>query len=145
MYIQYQCQVCGRLCSIHDLFYCSGCNQLVCNSLSCIAREIEYYYCPICLDTLTSTELWSTYYQYCFRYFFTCSCFHCYLCPNCESRLCGIRENESSSVSWKCFHCNWDSKSIDLSGDSLSDLQSRFIMRGFNIHSENLSTSKKPS
>lgn len=115
MHIQYQCQVCDRLRPIHDLFYCSGCNQLVCNSLSCVKREIEYYYCPICLDTFTSTELWSSYYH----------CLHCYLCPFCESRLCGIRDSESSPVTWRCFHCNWNSESINLSGDSVSDLQTK--------------------
>ena len=52
------------------------------------------------------------------------SCLHCYLCPFCESRLCGIRDNESSPVTWRCFHCNWNSESINLSGDSVSDLQS---------------------
>lgn len=69
MSVQYQCQGCKRMCSIQDLFYCSGCNRLLCTSISCIIREIDYYYCPICLDTMTSSELWKNYYQ-CILVFF---------------------------------------------------------------------------
>ena len=124
MSVQYQCQGCKRMCSIQNLFYCSGCTRLLCSSISCIIREIDYYYCPICLDTLTSSELWKNYYQLHSFVLFLSSCNRCYLCPCCGSQLIAMRKEENAQVSWNCFHCSWNSTSIGLCADSINRLQS---------------------
>ena len=36
-------------------------------------------------------------------------CFSCFLCPMCNSQLCGLVDETTSSWEWTCFGCSWKS------------------------------------
>ena len=57
MKVLYQCEKCLQYEPLENMYYCQTCQKLLCSSISCILSAIDYYYCPICFDTLTTTEL----------------------------------------------------------------------------------------
>ncbi|KAK8806277.1 hypothetical protein WA171_007361, partial [Blastocystis sp. BT1] len=111
MKVLYQCEKCLQYEPLENMYYCQTCQKLLCSSISCILSAIDYYYCPICFDTLTTTELK----QYGYR------CFSCFLCPMCNSQLCGLVDETTSSWEWTCFGCSWKSS---LNAPTLLELKS---------------------
>ena len=47
-------------------------------------------------------------------------CFSCFLCPICNSQLCGLKDENTSCWEWTCFGCSW--KSL-LNATTLSELK----------------------
>ena len=106
--ITYACS-CDRHLSLWDLFYCEHCRKLKCHS--CGLSEIEWYYCPHCLEKLATGE--AVLKRMC--------CTKCFQCPSC---FCAL--NTASSKDGSCFfvcpYCRWDSRPSGLVHHSIEDL-----------------------
>ena len=63
MRVLYHCQSCDRGEALGKMYYCPGCQSLLCDLPSCSVRELEYYYCPACFDSMTSSELAKNHYK----------------------------------------------------------------------------------
>lgn len=82
----------------------------------CVTQEIDSYYCPNCLENMVSVEAGH----------YLNSCKKCFECPRCFSALTfsmGILgESKEKLYFLSCGYCRWDSISLDLTGESTSNL-----------------------
>jgi len=51
--LKYSC-FCGKAFHLTELYYCTGCQQINCRY--CITEEIDFHYCPNCIENLNSAE-----------------------------------------------------------------------------------------
>ncbi|KAN0028304.1 hypothetical protein ACTFIV_010145 [Dictyostelium citrinum] len=98
--IKYSCN-CGKAYHVSELYYCSGCLKTNCKF--CITEEIDCFYCPNCLEHVSSVEANLNGNR----------CKKCFDCPVCFNILAySARTNATTgneTFFLNCTFCKWNS------------------------------------
>jgi len=89
---------CGRDDFFEKMYYCRVCQYPKCDM--CLREEIIAYFCPQCMESLSSTEVHDS----------KGRCNKCFSCPLCYSPVtCFVKLTEVETFYLKCTSCEWDS------------------------------------
>ncbi|KAM9985459.1 hypothetical protein ACTFIZ_009002 [Dictyostelium cf. discoideum] len=98
--IKYSCN-CGKAYHVSELYYCSGCLKTNCKF--CITEEIDCFYCPNCLEHVSSVEA-SLNGNRCKK------CFDCPICFNILTYSASTNAATGNETFFlNCAFCKWNS------------------------------------
>ncbi|KAK5583862.1 hypothetical protein RB653_005465 [Dictyostelium firmibasis] len=98
--IKYSCN-CGKSYHVSELYYCSGCLKTNCKF--CITEEIDCFYCPNCLENVSSVEA-SLNGNRCKK------CFDCPICFNILTYSASTNVSTGNETFFlNCAFCKWNS------------------------------------
>ncbi|KAM9968107.1 hypothetical protein ACTFIW_002540 [Dictyostelium discoideum] len=98
--IKYSCN-CGKAYHVSELYYCSGCLKTNCKF--CITEEIDCFYCPNCLEHVSSVEA-NLNGNRCKK------CFDCPICFNILTYSASTNATTGNETFFlNCAFCKWNS------------------------------------
>ncbi|EGC38309.1 hypothetical protein DICPUDRAFT_28946 [Dictyostelium purpureum] len=97
--IKYSCN-CGKSYHLTELYYCISCLKTNCKF--CITEDIDCYYCPNCLEHISSAEA-SLNGNRCKK------CFECPMCFNVLTYSASTNANGVETFFLNCTFCKWNS------------------------------------
>eukprot|EP01116_Phalansterium_solitarium_P001291 TRINITY_DN11087_c0_g1_i1.p1 TRINITY_DN11087_c0_g1~~TRINITY_DN11087_c0_g1_i1.p1 ORF type:complete len:427 (-),score=107.36 TRINITY_DN11087_c0_g1_i1:222-1502(-) len=112
---------CNRFFPLDHEYYCIDCQKLNCTF--CVTREIDWYYCPSCLENVTSADAFMQ----------KSSCKKCFECPVCfatlQYQLQAGETEEKKTCFLTCGFCQWNSLGLQMVSDSVPGLIAKNLER----------------
>eukprot|EP00127_Corallochytrium_limacisporum_P005405 Clim_evm17s204 gene=Clim_evmTU17s204 len=141
--VRYRCNGCNGSAKVEDLLACGSCQRVFHANggygqlrsdgdqhSSCALIETHAIFCPWCLRTVAPLE----------SLLGQGRCGTCYECPICGSGPLAVSKDQTSTHSFRCRQCEYDSKSAGLTATNARSLLQR--TRDLNLGPESIGASK---